>query len=163
MAASPIVILVIMYIEILKIPMLFLSVLSIIMWRQNDRFFPITRFSPLILTISLTEVGFDGLWCLTPLSTIFQLYRGGLYYWWRNPEYLEKSTYLLQVTDKLYHIKLYRVHLAMNGVRTHNFRENVQFIDKYIYLYISITPVLIWMHLCIFIHANNWLCLFLYR
>jgi len=43
----------------------------------------------------------DGLWFLTPISAIVQLYHGGQFYWWRKPEYAEITTKLSQFIVKL--------------------------------------------------------------
>jgi hypothetical protein len=44
------------------------------------------------------------------LSTIFQLYRGGQFYWWRKLEYPKKTKHLLPNF-----IMLYQVHLSWPG------------------------------------------------
>jgi hypothetical protein len=49
-----------------------------------------------------------GLWCLTPFSTIIQLYHGRSVLLLEETGYPDKTTDLSQVTDKLDHIVLYR-------------------------------------------------------
>jgi hypothetical protein len=40
------------------------------------------------------------------LSAIFQLYHGDQFYWWKKPEYPERTTDNGQATGRLYHLLL---------------------------------------------------------
>jgi hypothetical protein len=59
--------------------------------------------------------------CLTPHSTIFQIYRCGQFIVEENRTTRKKTTDMSQVTEKFYQIKLHRVHLAMGSVRNQSF------------------------------------------
>jgi hypothetical protein len=54
------------------------------------------------------------LWCLMQLSAIFQLYHDGQVLLVEETGYPEKTIDMPQVTNKLYHIMLYQVHLTMH-------------------------------------------------
>jgi hypothetical protein len=46
---------------------------------------------------------------------------GSQFYGWKKPEYLEETTDLSQVTDKLYHINFVSSTPRLNSIQTHNF------------------------------------------
>ena len=54
-------------------------------------------------------------------AVLFELYRGDQFYWWRKPEYPEKTTD--RPAANHWQTKCY-VHFAVSGIRTHNFSDD---------------------------------------
>jgi len=85
-------------------------------FKDNKGVIIIRKSNAMINHILSTEKGVRlGLWCLTSLSIIFQLFRGGQFYWWRKPEYPKQSPDMPQVTENLYHKVVWSTHCHERG------------------------------------------------
>ena len=84
------------------------------------------------------------------VNNISAISYSGQFCWRRKPEYTEKTTDLFQVTDKLYHIMLDRVHLAK---LLQYIKDTIQILEyiKYIIFTLQLTQLL----LCISFLLNN--------
>ena len=73
------------------------------------------------------------LWVFKYHLRIFPLDYGSQLYWWRKPW---ETINLSQITDKLYHIMLYYVHLAMHRNWTHNSNGDWHGLHRYMWIYL---------------------------
>ena len=84
-----------------------------------------------------------GLWYLTPLSTIFQLYRGGQFYWWRKPEYPEKITDLSQVNLHCISLQMVRMNIKTN-IRTFRLTSHWYIFSTYLCTCYELNMLIYW-------------------
>ena len=87
-----------------------------------------------------------------PLSTISQLYLGGQFTGQGNRKKTEKTTDLPQVTDKLYRIMSYRVHLVWAGFKLTKLvviDTDCTGCNKSNYHTITTAPKSTWIHQCL--------------
>jgi hypothetical protein len=89
-------------------------------------------YSPWNYTVNISAQN-TGVSVMVPLSTIFQLYHGSQFYWWsicRKPLTPQVTDIMLyQVTDKLYHIMLYQVHLVWVGFKLTTSTEYIKYLQ----------------------------------
>jgi hypothetical protein len=104
------------------------------------------------------------LWCLTPLSTILQLYHcRSVLFVEETGVHRENYCDLSQVTDKFYHLMLYRVHLTMNGVQTHNVSGDRHRLHRWSWIQLPYNDKFIWSLLNNYIPAKTYIFRFSFR
>ena len=93
----------------------------------------------LVLCLWFHDLGL-GLWCLTPLSTIFQLYHGSQFYWWRKPVYLKKTHQTAAGHWQTLSHNVVSSTPCLNGIWTHNISGDRHWFHTYKKVNVVINP-----------------------